>query len=296
MTKEHTDKIDETKIVKEDTKEAVVDTVAKEEKRESVIPATLETISEKLTTLEDKINLGLEQTKKTTGWMMPAAFLIGSMFIATALLRTGGLPADSGGYPQANNNAAPSAPTVSLVDVAKKAGVTARNFNQCVKDKQYDDNVAEDIASGLAAGVRGTPAGFIVEASTGRALQFEGGASPFSTLSVVLEDVFANGLPQDQLIDTLAPVTDADYIKGNANADYYWVEYSDFDCPFCARFHGTMNEVVAAYGDKIGWVYRHFPLEQIHPDARNKAIASECVGEMKGDEGFWQFTDAVLAG
>ena len=90
-------------------------------------------------------------------------------------------------------------------------------------------------------------------------------------------------------------VTEQDYIRGNPNAPITIVEYSDFECPFCARFHPTMEQVMAEYGDQVRWVYRHFPLTQIHPEAQPSAEASECVAEQKGNDGFWQFADAMFA-
>lgn len=95
-------------------------------------------------------------------------------------------------------------------------------------------------------------------------------------------------------LEELAPVTDADHIKGSPDAPVKIVEYSDFECPFCKRFHDTMNQVIDEYGDsgEVAWVYRHFPLEQLHPvKARAVALASECAAEQGGDETFWQFTD-----
>ena len=88
-----------------------------------------------------------------------------------------------------------------------------------------------------------------------------------------------------------------DHITGNPNAPIVIVEYSDFDCPFCKNFHETMNKIIADYGaaGKVAWVYRHFPLEQLHPNAAKIAEASECVAELAGNEGFWKFADLVFA-
>lgn len=91
----------------------------------------------------------------------------------------------------------------------------------------------------------------------------------------------------------VAPVTDADHVRGDLNAPIKIVEYSDADCPFCARFHDTMQEIVAEQ-DGIAWVYRHFPLEQLHPLAPTVAVASECVAELGGKEAFWSFTDDYI--
>lgn len=93
--------------------------------------------------------------------------------------------------------------------------------------------------------------------------------------------------------DKVAPVTADDHMKGSPNADITIVEYSDFDCPFCSRFHDVMNQVVAKY-DNVAWVYRQFPLEQLHPQAPAVAVASECVAKIGGNDAFWVFTDSYF--
>jgi protein-disulfide isomerase len=55
-----------------------------------------------------------------------------------------------------------------------------------------------------------------------------------------------------------------------------------------------MNQIVANNAD-VAWVYRHFPLEQLHPQAESVAIAAECVGELAGSDAFWSFTDGYFA-
>ena len=92
------------------------------------------------------------------------------------------------------------------------------------------------------------------------------------------------------------PVDENDHIRGNPNAPIVLIEYSDYDCPFCKNFHQTMNQVMDNYGadGKVAWVYRHFPLEQLHPSAPYIAQASECVAELGGNEAFWTFSDLVF--
>jgi len=97
--------------------------------------------------------------------------------------------------------------------------------------------------------------------------------------------------------DALRPVTTEDHIKGNPDAPIKIVEYSDFECPFCQRFHNTMNEVMDKYGEsgEVAWVFRQFPLEQLHPvKAKAAAVASECANELGGNDAFWQFTDTYF--
>ncbi len=84
-------------------------------------------------------------------------------------------------------------------------------------------------------------------------------------------------------------------IFGNPDAEIYLVEYSDYQCPFCARFHSTPKEVVANSSGKVAWVWKHFPLEQIHPEARPASIAAECVAKLGSVEKFWQFSDVLIA-
>jgi len=95
---------------------------------------------------------------------------------------------------------------------------------------------------------------------------------------------------------TVEPVTDEDHIRGNPNAPILMIEYSDYDCPFCKNFHETMNRVMDEYGQdgRVAWVYRHFPLEQLHPNAPAIAHASECVAELGGNEAFWTFSDLIF--
>ena len=90
------------------------------------------------------------------------------------------------------------------------------------------------------------------------------------------------------------PVGNSDHIRGNVNAPITIVEYSDLECPFCKRFHETMKQALAEYGDKVRWVYKHFPLDQIHPKADKEAEATECAGEQGGNEVFWAYVDRVF--
>lgn len=84
-----------------------------------------------------------------------------------------------------------------------------------------------------------------------------------------------------------------DYILGNPDAPVTLVEYSDFECPFCKRFHPTVKRLVAENPEKVNWVYRHFPLGFHNPGAQKQAEGAECAGELGGSAAYWRFTDAV---
>ncbi|MBI5731924.1 MAG: thioredoxin domain-containing protein [Candidatus Magasanikbacteria bacterium] len=92
---------------------------------------------------------------------------------------------------------------------------------------------------------------------------------------------------------TVPPVTKADHIRGDKNAALTWVEYSDFECPFCKRFHPTMLQMMQEYKGKIKWVYRHFPLS-FHQNAEKEAEVVECANELGGNDAFWKYTDTIF--
>jgi protein-disulfide isomerase len=86
-----------------------------------------------------------------------------------------------------------------------------------------------------------------------------------------------------------------DHILGSPNADIVIVEYSDTECPFCKQFHGTMHRIIDEYGaaGTVAWVYRHFPIPQLHSNAPKQAEALECAYEQGGNEAFWAYTDRL---
>lgn len=97
--------------------------------------------------------------------------------------------------------------------------------------------------------------------------------------------------PQDIVV---APVSPNEHIFGDPNAPITIIEYSDLECPFCKQFHGTMKQIIAAYPGEVKWVYRNFPLEQLHPNAPKLAEASECVAELGGNQAYWKFLDEIF--
>lgn len=94
-------------------------------------------------------------------------------------------------------------------------------------------------------------------------------------------------------VDVVA-VSPADHIYGDPNAPVKIIEYSDLECPFCKRFHETMKQVVADSDGQVAWVYRNFPLAQLHPNAQALAEAAECVASVAGNEAYWKFLDALF--
>ena len=86
-------------------------------------------------------------------------------------------------------------------------------------------------------------------------------------------------------------------VLGNSNAPVTIIEYSDFECPFCAKFYsdslGKVKENYVATG-KARFVYKDFPLTSIHFEAEKAAEAARCVRDELGDEGFWDMHDIIF--
>lgn len=85
-----------------------------------------------------------------------------------------------------------------------------------------------------------------------------------------------------------------DHVLGDRNARILLIEYSDLECPFCKRFHPTAQQIINEYKGKVAWVYRHFPLDQIHSKSDKESEATECANELGGNDVFWKFTDKVF--
>lgn len=89
-------------------------------------------------------------------------------------------------------------------------------------------------------------------------------------------------------IAELEKIKDNSYIQGNENAEITWIEYSDLECPFCARLHNssTPKDITSKYGDKLSVVFNHFPLS-FHKNAQAGSEALECIGEVSGSDTFY---------
>jgi len=97
-----------------------------------------------------------------------------------------------------------------------------------------------------------------------------------------------------ELAKNVRPVsTQRDHIRGDSNAKISLIEYSDFECPYCKRFHATAQKVVDSYEGKVNWVYRHYPLAFHNPGAQKQAEASECAADIGSEDAFWTYVDVL---
>jgi protein-disulfide isomerase len=87
------------------------------------------------------------------------------------------------------------------------------------------------------------------------------------------------------------PVTSEDHVQGDASALITLVEYGDYECPHCGHAHPIVKRVQKHFGGKLRFVFRNFPLNEIHPNAESAAEAAEFAG---ASGHFWEMHDAIF--
>jgi protein-disulfide isomerase len=88
------------------------------------------------------------------------------------------------------------------------------------------------------------------------------------------------------------PVSERDHVLGPATAPVTLVEYGDYECPFCRAAHASVEQVRQVMGNDLRFVFRHFPLSQIHPHAYQAAEAAEAAGAQGR---FWEMHHLLFA-
>ena len=87
------------------------------------------------------------------------------------------------------------------------------------------------------------------------------------------------------------PVTPKDHIAGDEHASVILVEYGDYECPHCGHAYPIVKRVQKHFGKRLAFVYRNFPLNEIHPNAESAAEAAEFAAAHKR---FWEMHDAIF--
>lgn len=222
-------------------------------------------------------------------------------FILLAIMlngKTGSLNfGNLGGDTEATETADTNSP--GLASIAKDLKLDFKDFKECVETNKFAAKVQADEQDGAGAGAQGTPYSLAI-GPKGQVIPI-GGAYPFNVVEAIIkqfkgEKVEATAgadLPKEQKGLTYRAVdTKKEVVRGNPDAKITIIEYSDLECPFCKRFHVTMEQVLATYGNDVRVVFRHFPLDSLHKKARTEANAVECAGEQGK---FWEFIDGIFA-
>lgn len=88
----------------------------------------------------------------------------------------------------------------------------------------------------------------------------------------------------------ILPVGERDHISGNVHAPSILLEYGDYECPYCGAAYPIVKQIQKEMGEKLYFVFRNFPLSEIHPHALQAAYAAEAAGLQ---EAFWKMHDML---
>jgi len=103
-------------------------------------------------------------------------------------------------------------------------------------------------------------------------------------------------LSKDPLAETMSKINVSGRPTRGANASkVVVVNFDDLECPFCSRMHQTLfPEILKEYGDRITFIYKDYPLVDIHPWATHAAVDANCLAAQNGDA-YWDFADYIHA-
>lgn len=180
--------------------------------------------------------------------------------------------------------------------LSEQVGVSKAKFDECVQnfDQTAFGQKIQDSVTNAMKGEEGIGTPFSVVVGADGVKSKINGADSYENVMAVIDEVRSGKVTVPYTGD-LPPLIEGEHVMGNPNtADVTIVEYSDFECPFCARFHPVLEQVVAESNGSVAWVYRQFPLTQIHEHAFERAIASECVAQIKGNDAFWEYANLLF--
>lgn len=200
-------------------------------------------------------------------------------------------------------------PEAYMKSVAKEVGLSGRKYDKCIAENDttaIDQDIAETNAIASFAQLQGIGTPFNLVVTDSQVIPVSG-AYPYEFFNLMIQQFNETGTISQDVLDQfeITPLDysvtelfrsfnpEEDHYKGSANPEITIIEYSDFECPYCARIHTTLEQLVEE-NDNLTWAYRHLPLS-FHAQAMPSAIASECIAESEGNEGFWHFADTIFA-
>jgi protein-disulfide isomerase len=179
-----------------------------------------------------------------------------------------------------------------LLNYANQLGLDLSTFQEALDNHTYRPIIETDLAEAKALGVTTTPTFFV----NGRRLV---GPQGYASLGAVIESLLA-GIPQSQRMqEEIVASGPAQSINldhspgiGPASAPVSLVEFSDFECPYCAETAPVIHQLLAAYPTQVRFAFKHYPL----PMHKESPLAHEAV-LAAGEQGkFWEIHDLLFAG
>ncbi len=181
------------------------------------------------------------------------------------------------------------------------------DISECLQSNKYAEAVQADLNEGRSLGVNGTPAFFINGFPISGAQPYElfenaiGLAEEGKLQEAFQESAQAQAQAQAEATAQAAlpkevPLSD-EPSKGPADAPITIVEYSDYQCPFCLRHFQQTVPQLQQYIDagQVRYVFKDFPLHNIHPQAQKAHEAARCAREIGGDEMYWSMHDLLFS-
>lgn len=180
--------------------------------------------------------------------------------------------------------------------ISEQVGVKKEAMAACMEEtdvEAFTKDIFVSVEAAMRGGeIAGTPYSIIVGAN-GVKTEIRG-ADSYENVKKAIDEVIAGKVTTVYKGEAPA-ITETDHILGDTKtAQVTIIEYSDFECPFCKAYHATVKKIVEESNGNVAWVYRHYPLTQLHANALEKAVASECITKLKGNEAFWKYADLLF--
>lgn len=213
---------------------------------------------------------------------MPVAIVIAAVLVLIAVVLV-------------NNRGGASTKVVAEKTLSEQVGVAKDKLTACTGAIDQNALGAKLQASvdaamkGVPADQRGTPYSVLV-GTNGVKTEIRGADTVDNVKKLIAE--VTSGTVTTKYTGEVPPVDASDHVTGDpSKATVTIIEYSDYECPYCARFHPVLEQVVSESNGTVAWVYRHWP---IHQNSMAKLIAAECVSQLKGNDAFWKYSDLLF--
>ncbi len=240
------------------------------------------------------------QVSSNKQWLdMPRAVIIGAIILAIGIalgLDGRSIPSIGNGAPiESGVQQTEESVMADLVTKAKRLGINKNDFTACMESDKHLTKISTDEALVMT---QGTPYNIITSKKANVALP---GALPYENFIELINQLTSDepiDIP-DEFISTFdeneLTIRPTDHVRGSVDAPIKIFEYSDIDCPYCKSLHPILVRLVEEKPETVAWIYRHHPLDNLHPFARMKAEATECVAELSNNPAaFWNFIDELV--
>ena len=210
----------------------------------------------------------------------PVAIIVAGFLVMTGIIITGGFKCNC--------------QEIGPKTLSEEVGITKDDLTKCIEEKDLD-TLKERIEASVSGAVvnvpknqRGTPYSIIVGAN-GFKTEIRGARQPEQIKELIAE--VNSGEVTDPYEGDLVVSEEGDRINGNPDAPIKIITYSDLECPYCAMLNEYLKQIVLESDGQVATVFRHWP---IHQNSFTKLVAAECVGDLLGNEAYFQYIDLIF--